>query len=120
MKLLEKDEETINMLENFRKEDDHSDCDVVAEERTILNPPTMEAKGKTNARLKSNLEKRKRKAKKGEHNQENNGDYQIFSPNFTAFTPSIHHLARGHSNVHFTTMLQDNNDMHYLNKVDEA
>ncbi|KAL2544454.1 protein FAR1-RELATED SEQUENCE 5-like [Forsythia ovata] len=64
IKLLEKDEETINILEKFKKENDHSDCDVVAEEKTILRPPNVKAKGKTNARLTSNLEKRKMKAKK--------------------------------------------------------
>ncbi|XP_022867740.1 protein FAR1-RELATED SEQUENCE 5-like [Olea europaea var. sylvestris] len=65
IKLLEKDEETINVLQKFRKDDDHFTCYALVDEPRILNPPTVKAKGTTNARLKSTLEKRKRKAKKG-------------------------------------------------------
>ncbi|KAL5787506.1 hypothetical protein ACOSP7_004455 [Xanthoceras sorbifolium] len=62
MRLLEKDRETINMLENLRKVDEQP-----SDESDL---PTDKAKGQTNARLKSNSGKRKRKMTKGQCNQE--------------------------------------------------
>ncbi|KAH7575686.1 hypothetical protein JRO89_XS02G0193800 [Xanthoceras sorbifolium] len=62
MRLLEKDRETINMLKNLRKVDEQP-----SDESEL---PTDKAKGQTNARLKSNSGKRKRKMTKGQCNQE--------------------------------------------------
>ncbi|KAK2653574.1 hypothetical protein Ddye_013430 [Dipteronia dyeriana] len=65
MKLLEKDSETISMLECLKKVDEQPHDDLLGSETPILNPPIAKTKCKTNVRLKSNLEKRKRKTTKG-------------------------------------------------------
>ncbi|KAK0597637.1 hypothetical protein LWI29_027151 [Acer saccharum] len=64
MKLLEQDKETITALECLKKTDEQPSIDAVGNEVPILNPPVVRTKGLTNARLKSNLEKRKRKVTK--------------------------------------------------------
>ncbi|KAK0588674.1 hypothetical protein LWI29_003998 [Acer saccharum] len=65
MKLLEQDKETIIALECLKKPDEQPSTDVVGNEVQILNPPVVRTKGLTNARLKNNFEKRKRKVTKG-------------------------------------------------------
>ncbi|KAI9174395.1 hypothetical protein LWI28_016666 [Acer negundo] len=70
MKLLEQDVGTINVLEinlekRKRKESDHLNHDNLIHESSVLNPPIVRTKGLTNVRLKSSLEKRKRKVTKG-------------------------------------------------------
>ncbi|KAK3230056.1 hypothetical protein Dsin_001937 [Dipteronia sinensis] len=65
MELLEKDSETISMLECFKKADEQPHDDLLGSEPPILNPLIAKTNGQTNARLESNLEKRKLKTTKG-------------------------------------------------------
>ena len=56
--------ETINLLESLKTVNVQPVGDIL-NTASILNPPIAKTKGQTNARLKSNLEKHKRKATKG-------------------------------------------------------
>ncbi|KAK1558717.1 hypothetical protein Q3G72_005745 [Acer saccharum] len=96
MELLEKDSETITMLECFKKVDEQPHDDLLSSEPPILNPPIAKTKGQTNARLKSNLEKRKRKTTKGKGKE-------------------IQELVG--SNFSFTSMLQGNDQIPHLSQL---
>ncbi|KAI9157294.1 hypothetical protein LWI28_020011 [Acer negundo] len=147
MELLEKDSETISMLECFKKVDEQLHDDLLSSEPPILNPPITKTKGQTNARLKSNLEKRKRKTTKGKGKeiQELVSDpshgtttyhHSATNPHLTATTYhatttnpifqqslvsqnlSFYHQVG--SNFSFTSMLQRNDQISHLSQVSNS
>ncbi|KAK0582230.1 hypothetical protein LWI29_023144 [Acer saccharum] len=124
MKLLEEDADTINVLEinlekGKRKASDHSHHDNLVYENSVLNPPIVRTKGLTNARLKSNLEKRKKKVTKGQHKHMhvsgshhpisfNTTPYQHFNMSNTLnfYDKDNLQLPTGHHNLSFSSMDQ--------------
>ncbi|KAK3194738.1 hypothetical protein Dsin_026048 [Dipteronia sinensis] len=99
MELLEKDSETIRMLECFKMVDEQLHDDLLGIEPPILSPSIAKTKGQTNARLKSNLEKRKRKTTKGKGKE----IQELIGSNFS-----------------FTSMLQGNDQMSHLRQVSNS
>ncbi|KAK2638652.1 hypothetical protein Ddye_026447 [Dipteronia dyeriana] len=100
MKLLEEDVDTINVLERNlekgkRKASDLSNHDNLVHESSVSNPPIIRTKGITNARLKSNLEKWKKKGTKGDTLQ----------------------LPIGHHNLSYSSMFQSMEQMPHLSQV---
>ncbi|CAL8167751.1 unnamed protein product [Prunus armeniaca] len=137
MMLLESDMEIIRPKENLNSVGDQTLHDVLIAKPPVLNPPTIRAKGITNARIKSQLEKKRRKEKKkdarvgnscrtsrpttmaaSQSEQETNN----VMPHSTHYNPSFHHFGDipshtfGHPNFQFTTMLQGSDQMPYLSQ----
>ncbi|KAK9196333.1 hypothetical protein WN943_004461 [Citrus x changshan-huyou] len=111
VKLWEDDMETMSIFENSKKMDDHSNHNVLVNDKLVLNPAKIRTKGLTNGRIKSNLEKQKRKTTKGQKkNATTNGpSHPIALQQFSTFNPSIHNLS-------FSSILQGIDRMPHLNQ----
>ncbi|KAK1563092.1 hypothetical protein Q3G72_022179 [Acer saccharum] len=121
LRLLEQDMETINLLEGLKTVNVQPVGDIF-NTTPILNPPTAKTKGLTNTRLKSNLEKRKRKATKGKQTETFTfgPSHQSASSQLGTSTTSCSHsglpvlsVPFGSSDFYFTRLLHGNNLIPY-------
>ncbi|KAK1588116.1 hypothetical protein Q3G72_019981 [Acer saccharum] len=118
LRLLKQDMETINLLESLKTVNVPPVGDIL-NTAPIFNPPIAKTKGQTNARLKSNLEKCKRKATKGKHKENSHcfgPSHQSASSQLGTLTPSCSHsgppvlsVPLGSSDFYFTRLLHGNN-----------
>ncbi|BFG17885.1 hypothetical protein CerSpe_041580 [Prunus speciosa] len=135
--LLERDMETTRAKKILNNIDDQNVHDVVSDKPPVLNPPTIRAKGITNARIKSNMEKKRKKDKRKDARVGNSSqvsrpttvaasqpEQEIISgpPHSTHYNPFVHQFGDisspivGHPNFRFTSMLQGSDQMTFLSQ----